>query len=525
MKVDARISALRFVYPFLFRADEFGMRVAAIERATWTGSQQPITVWGRQQFPVDNLLAYVADFVNPRDDAPLTARFWALNPTALQSASGLGGGRDQTGVTWSLLTPKAALPYWLECVQLALFRDGVGFLTMTAFPRSDVLADWLDFLHYFRFFRGQRGVRICAERRVGIDPATGQPRQEPFFPAPAGGRARADQQRTVVDAIISGLLDTAGPPAPDPWWEDVFVPGQMLPFATLFVDDLPQEGIPVLLYRVRNFFHSRQDILPTADDLRLDHRAIWSYAEQQWFVFSLDGGAFVAANAPGSPFFRATLPSHLNTQYFLVFLLALLQRFVLMMLSQEVARRWLPHGQQASLEERATTFARIRDRLLAFTAQGYFTQAMQQEHYHHYYRQWQETFQVARLYQEVSAEVREMHSDLDLRYRQHLEFLEREQERRGRKLEQRLALISWVFGAPTLVYVFLSAIPGIGEGFGVRGIAEAGLTFGVGIVAMVIGLLAYLVVTRLPGARLTTGPDRGMAGRRAAHAGDDGERP
>ena len=265
--------------------------------------------------------------------------------------------------------------------------------------------------------------------------------------------------------------------------------------------------------------------MPTADDLRLDHRAIWSYAEQQWFVFSLDGGAFVAANAPGSPFFRATLPSHLNTQYFLVFLLALLQRFVLMMLSQEVARRWLPHDQQASLEDRATTFARIRDRLLAFTAQGYFAQAMQQEHYHRYYRQWQETFQVARLYQEVSAEVREMHSDVDLRYRQHLEFLEREQERRSRRLEQRLALISWVLGAPTLVFVFLSAIPGIGDEFGVRGIAEAGLTFGMGILAMVIGLLAYLVVTRLPGARLTTRPDRVMAGRRAAHAGDDGELP
>ena len=158
----------------------------------------------------------------------------------------------------------------------------------------------------------------------------------------------------------------------------------------------------MLLYRARNFFHSRQDVLPTADDLRLDHRAIWSYAEQQWFVFSLDGGAFVAANAPGSPFFRATLPSHLNTQYFLVFLLALLQRFVLMMLSQEVARRWLPHGQQASLEERATTFARIRDRLLAFTAQGYFAQAMQQEHYHHYYRQWQKQRTCLFIFRKVS---------------------------------------------------------------------------------------------------------------------------
>src|SRR5881397_585539 len=85
MKVDARISALRFIYPFLFRADEFGMRVAAIERATWAGSRQPITVWGRQEFPVDNLLAYVADFVNPRDDAPLTAGFVSARNAASAS--------------------------------------------------------------------------------------------------------------------------------------------------------------------------------------------------------------------------------------------------------------------------------------------------------------------------------------------------------------------------------------------------------------------------------------------------------
>jgi hypothetical protein len=40
MQVHACISALRFVYPFLFRADEFGTRVAAIERATWVALKQ-----------------------------------------------------------------------------------------------------------------------------------------------------------------------------------------------------------------------------------------------------------------------------------------------------------------------------------------------------------------------------------------------------------------------------------------------------------------------------------------------------
>jgi hypothetical protein len=67
---------------------------------------------------------------------------------------------------------------------------------------------------------------------------------------------------------------------------------------------------------------------------------------------------------------------------------------------------------------------------------------MQREHHHRVYRRWQEVFQLERLYQEVSNEVREMH-----------EFL---QMRQSQKLEERLNFLTFVFGIPALLFGFLS---------------------------------------------------------------------
>ena len=87
-------------------------------------------------------------------------------------------------------------------------------------------------------------------------------------------------------------------------------------------------------------------------------------------------------------------------------------------------------------------FERIRDRLLEFTARGYFAQVMQREHHHRVYRRWQEVFQLERIYQEVNDEVREMH-----------EYL---QTRQMRELERRLNTLSVLLGIPALVSAFLS---------------------------------------------------------------------
>jgi hypothetical protein len=120
--------------------------------------------------------------------------------------------------------------------------------------------------------------------------------------------------------------------------------------------------------------------------------------------------------------------------YFLLFLLALQQRFVLMMLSDAVAQRWLParHAEDHAArpqrwwgpasnradhgpEGLRAAFDDILDAFLAFTARGYFAQVMQGERHHTYYRKWQETLQVAQLYAEVRDEVTQMRSHLELR--------------------------------------------------------------------------------------------------------------
>ena len=465
MRVNEKISFVHFVYPFLLEAEEFETRAEAIGRARWSSGGKELTVWEPQRFPEEDLLPHVARYLNPPAGIPATARLWKLQG-ALQDVYGLARRVD-----WGLHLPRREVPFrWGEvggrdfAAQLALFRVGVGFLTVRARPTGGEVADWLDFLHYFRFVRGQRGVKVQARRR------TGKEQWEAFFPEPAGGVAPHPEGCGVFSEVLEALLSTGTAEGEtEPWWREVFVPGQLLPFAVLWVEEVPEEERVPLLYRVRHFFHSRQEIHPSADDLRLDHPALLSYAEGQWFLFSLDGGAFVACNAPETPFFRQTLPHHLRDQYFLLFLLALHERFALMSLSQQVSEQWL-RGEEM---ERAQAFEGIRDALLAFTARGYFTQVMQQEHYHRCYRKWQETFQVERLYQEVSEEVGDMHDYLLMRRTERLQQLaeaearaERERERaaqeRERRLERRLNQIALLLGVPAVGLAYLDAIGPVG---------------------------------------------------------------
>jgi len=153
------------------------------------------------------------------------------------------------------------------------------------------------------------------------------------------------------------------------WWRETFVPGQLLPYAVVYVDGVRADEAALLLYRIRHFFPSRREICPAPEDLRLDHDAYLTYADRQYFLFSLEGAAFVAFDAPATDFFRRELPDHLRVRYFLLYLLALHRRFTLIQLSEAVSDHWL--GRTASERERA--FERIEDRLLTFTARGYFT--------------------------------------------------------------------------------------------------------------------------------------------------------
>jgi hypothetical protein len=486
----ADCSFVHFVYPFVFDPRELANHIQAFDAATYENR----TVWREHDFLADDLMPHVADFLNlsdtpeyepfaPRKESPPagaqkggaipTARLWKLNDE-LDNIYGLA---DRA--IWSLLARSDIdVPFKFGevgrtrfAVHLALFCSGVGFLTVQARPRSDRLNDWLDFIHYFRICNGQRSVQMKGLRRTGAN------RTVPFFPAPACAVATHSEGIGTLQDIYGALLRT-GQPAEEqePWWEDVFVSGRMLPYVSLYVDGLQDdEERACLLFRLRNFLRSGQEIIPGPADLCLNHPANIEFALHHWFVFSLEGSAFVGCDAPQNEFFRSTMPQHLHNEYFLLFLLALQQRFALIRLSDQVARKW--HATDISQNTREAEFGIIRDSLLSFTARGYFAQVMQTEHYHRCYVRWLETFQIERLYREVRDEVQDMHDYILLQQSRRQE----EQAEQTNRSTSRLTKVAGAIGVPGLALTTCQALA-VSNPHIVLPAAAAALAFGGGMV-------------------------------------------
>ena len=454
MFIDTNSSFLKFTYPFLFQSNQYNTIIDGLSNAYWSGKKRSIKVWELQSFPVDDLLAHVSKFLNCDLDNNPTALLWKLSHDALSSPSGLGASAN-----WHLITRKNDYPFQIETIDMAIFQVGVGTITVQVKPISSVhsASDWIDFIHYFRFGGGQRDVSLSSERSVGYDQATKQPVVENYFPEVAGGMEQHPNRTGILMDLLNALLFTVNSQEHQGfWWEDVFIPGQLIPFVALFIDEIDPTEIPYLTYRVRNFYDFNRQLVPVSEQLSSNNDNLLPYAENQWHFFSVNGGGFLGCNVPQNDFFRGTLTSHLKNQYFLLFILALHQRFALIMLSENVAEEWgtlLNHSNNDLLNiyrSRELSFEQILDRLLYFTARGYFSQVVQKENHHNCYHKWQEVFQVDHLYQEVSDEIRFMH-----------DYLQTNQEKRRAIFERGLSFIAWVIGIPALGLTFIGALSSV----------------------------------------------------------------
>lgn len=452
MKVVKISSFSNFVYPFTFNPVHFNKMVFEIESTRWSSSKRDITVWSRADFFREDLLPHINRYLNSEHGNPSTAYLWNMNDDALASSSGLSSGKNSK---WIMGNPRGEINFCVEWIQIALFRIGIGFLTIRAVPDTDDLNAWLDFIHHFRFISGSRSLNYCVEKRTGYDRETGKSITAKFFPEPGSvKKVKEGQLGRLVESILFAC--SAGR---EQWWRDIFVQGQMIPFAAVFIEDPGnKEEIIDALYRLRNFFHSKQELKPSREDLSLDHPSMLEYGDQQWFILTLEGGAFVCVDPPQSQFFEGTLTNRLKNQYFLLFLLTLQQRFGLLSLSDRVSEYWLLNAKinkavagkgirrlaagifrripgQESV--RIKSFEFIRGILLEFTARGHFTQVTQREKHHRFYVKCQDVFQINSLYTEVNDEVREMH-----------EFLS---DRQSKRLEERINRLGALIGVPTIL--------------------------------------------------------------------------
>lgn len=446
--VSVEQSFVRFVYPFVFSSENFQVVAAQTNAARLkTDDRKSLEFWQPAAFHKDDLLRYVANYLNPRDDekTPPTVKVWTLSSHAFNSFSGLGSRAEwflqATLTDFDLNKINLKIPFAFESVELSLFRVGVGFLTLEVKPLSNELDEWRNFTHFFRY-SSRKSVTLAAQRMTGRE-------QTPvdFFP-PFAGECDEDGCRR-LEAVVCGLLRQTKIGDAEKWWDEVFIPSQMLPYTVLFVENQPPAKDLQMLYNLRKNFHTAQGRNPAASDLDAAHPACLTYAERQWQVFTLDGSAFLACDAPKNQFFRDTFPQHLRDRYFLLFLLALQQRFALTNFSERISENWLEKNE----EKRAAAFERIREDFFNFTAHGYFVQAMQREHHHRAYLKWQESFQVERFYSEVRDKIREMHEYLQTRRAERIENYIRQHER---KIALIGILLAATFGLPSLVIGFLN---------------------------------------------------------------------
>lgn len=372
------------------------------------------------------------DYLNAREGREATAHLLVMDSSALAGlAQRTFAPAGEAPRHWEMHLPNDQLPFVLEEAQLAIFRGGVALLTLDArpVPERDALTDWLDFVYHFRAFAGEAGKT-----------------QDVSAPTLRWGDATLQGIKPLIDALRESIPIRAE--------EQLFVRNLMLPFTALFVDadgELSDDGKRMILYHVRLCFGAGHKLYPPESELRPDHPYLMAYAQNMWFTFAQQAAGFVAFDAPSEPsgFFRSDLPRRLRNRYFLLYLLALHQKFMLMHLSDQVSESWLGGDES----QRMATYKCILNKLLEFTARGYFAQVMQQEQHHRYYQRWRETLQLETLYHEVSQEVREIHSHLQLQ----LDQRRVEQSERLNRVVLWLTGITVGFALPSLFVSFLGA--------------------------------------------------------------------
>jgi hypothetical protein len=237
-------------------------------------------------------------------------------------------------------------------------------------------------------------------------------------------------------------------------------------------------------------FHGRQATHFSSLEELIGERALLPYAAGMCHYFALEGGGFLAFDAPATEFFRLTLPAHLDQQYFLSYLLALHQRFVLMSFTQQVAEHARDKDPNLSIE----AFDRIERNFLEFTARGYFSAAMQRDHHHRVYARWQETFDLDRLYREVRDEITEINASLRRQSSLRLEA-------RARRFDQ----VAAVLVVPAIVLAFLGInLRSITTGRGLNAL-DAALILAI---ALALGAVIFAVLSRSSRISLRRGPRR-----------------
>jgi hypothetical protein len=486
IRVRSRQSFLRFVMPLAFPDQEghSGRFEQRCEKLAASGR------WELLRGETQGLLPHVRMHLNSTMDHDLrSAGNGAANGVrALNPAVAFGyifhhaeaDGLPLPGSAFSFRIPGTERRVEVEITgaQLGVFRMGVGFVSLELKPTSDALPDWLDTLHFLRFYRGRgESLRLTGD---GLDGAAGRLRLENLLgPLLAEATLDGEAPPFLTAAAGQGARHSGRV-------RELYVPGELLTDVALFVDGVPESEQRHLLYHVLHRFRSTSDSEPGQEyDL-----APWClpYREGQQFLNSIQGSAFIAFDSAQTPFNSQTLPAHLASTYFVLFMLALVQRFALDQLSEELAwstGRVLGDPERSRAQRELERVTELDNRLLDFTGRCYFVQVSQMEHHHRYYEQLRDVYLLEDRYREVTEKVHALRAHAS-------SIVSVEEERTALRVSTALMVITCVLLPLQVIEALfatkLSDLPGIRDLSPSWSAATAGfvLALAVGMVLLII---------------------------------------
>jgi hypothetical protein len=399
-------SGITLILPLSLAQGSFADRGRVASTATLQGRRSGEPCWGAFPFQKELLVGHVRKHLAPGGDGA-TGRVYSLSRAQV---AWLNGPRDAHAV-WSLRVDRSrSIPFTITRAHLFVFVHDIGFVAIEVQPTSDSLADWLDLAHFARFYsvgrtpqvvlagNDMRGLRAVTDLFLGQGLATPHDREDDQV------EIRMPGLRSLVVALLATIalpgeaLPRLGP-EPDVWMEPLGAPGQMLSYSMLSLAGDGQLSDAVMPW-VAGAHHSRQTV-SARSDLDAVTVGMMRYGENETFVMSGEGAAFVAVRPPDvvaspSSFQSSTLSAHLRSDYLFAYIFSAYQRYALMRLSDEVA---------ASVADNANDLRPVHERVLKFTALGLFEQISHSQHHHAFYRKARAVHQVRELHREVRDEV------------------------------------------------------------------------------------------------------------------------
>jgi hypothetical protein len=189
----------------------------------------------------------------------------------------------------------------------------------------------------------------------------------------------------------------------------------------------PADGLARPLFWLRHGFN--ESYQPAPSDLAFEgNPEVVRTFENVVFGVAMEGGAALLVNT-GAPFVRDQLPVRIRHRYFLLFVLALQQRFGAIFLAERIARIGPArgHAEGAVYEDALVArVTRLREEVFDFKTRGWFADVGTMRMYTEVYRRWKEVLLTDPLVEEIKSEVQELD-----------DYLRRAQLRRERARERR----------------------------------------------------------------------------------------